>query len=124
LKSRCCECKQAGERNASAPPVDDLSAVEAAHRRRHGALPGRLHAARCGRTARFPHEGALWLEVELIKRLSPDSHSVMEFKSELDVHIAEKMLKFPTTGSMKARPERLCWRPGCARSSANLSLRP
>jgi hypothetical protein len=47
---------------------------------------------------RFPAEGALWLEVELIKRLSPDSHSVMEFKSALDVHIAEKMLRFPLLG--------------------------
>jgi hypothetical protein len=47
---------------------------------------------------RFPNEGALWLEVELIKRLSPDSHSVMEFKSALDVQIAEKMLKFPLLG--------------------------
>ena len=47
---------------------------------------------------RFPNEGALWLEVELIRRLSPDSHSVMEFKSELDVEIAEKMLRFPLLG--------------------------
>ena len=48
--------------------------------------------------ARFPDEGALWLDVELIKRLTPDSHSVMEFKSVLDVTIAEKMLKFPLLG--------------------------
>lgn len=47
---------------------------------------------------RFPHEGALWLDVELIRRLSPDTHSVMEFKSELDVQIAEKMLRFPLLG--------------------------
>ena len=38
------------------------------------------------------------LSVDLIKRLSPDSHSVMEFKSELDVQIAEKMLNFPLLG--------------------------
>ena len=44
---------------------------------------------------RFPDEGALMLDVELIRRLSPDSHSVMEFKSELDVQIAEKLLLFP-----------------------------
>ena len=37
------------------------------------------------------------LSVDLIKRLSPDSHSVMEFKSELDVQIAEKM-QFPLLG--------------------------
>ncbi len=38
------------------------------------------------------------LSTDLIKRLSPDSHSVMEFRSELDVHIAEKMLRFPLLG--------------------------
>lgn len=48
--------------------------------------------------ARFPQIGAQWLTVELIRRLSPDSHSVMEFKSDLDVQIAEKMLKFPLLG--------------------------
>ena len=48
--------------------------------------------------SRFPKEGALWLDVELIQRLSPDSHSVMEFKSTLDVQIAEKMLQFPLLG--------------------------
>jgi hypothetical protein len=34
----------------------------------------------------------------LMQRLSPDSLSVMEFKTPLDVTIAEKMLKFPTLG--------------------------
>lgn len=48
--------------------------------------------------ARFPQIGAQWLTVELIRRLSPNSHSVMEFKSDLDVRIAEKMLKFPLLG--------------------------
>ena len=48
--------------------------------------------------ARFPDEGALWLDVELIKRLSPDSHSVMEFKSAVDLEIAHKLLKFPLLG--------------------------
>jgi hypothetical protein len=46
----------------------------------------------------FPQSGALWLTTELIRRLSPDSHSVMEFKSEKDIAIAEKMLKFPLLG--------------------------
>lgn len=48
--------------------------------------------------ARFPKEGALDISVELIKRLSPDSLSVMEFKNEMDVRIAEKMLRFPLLG--------------------------
>jgi len=42
---------------------------------------------------RFPAEGALWLDVALIRKLSPDSHSVMEFKNEQDIAIAEKLLK-------------------------------
>jgi hypothetical protein len=49
--------------------------------------------------ASFPQIGALELYVPLIRRLSPDSHSIMEFKSELDVQIAEKMLKFPLLGN-------------------------
>jgi hypothetical protein len=48
--------------------------------------------------AGFPGEIGLPLSVELIRRLSPDSHSVMEFKSETDIRIAEKMLRFPLLG--------------------------
>jgi len=51
----------------------------------------------------FPQSGALWLTTELIRRLSPDSHSVMEFKSEKDIAIAEKMLKFPLLGKQLER---------------------
>ena len=39
-----------------------------------------------------PHEH-VQIRTELIRRLSPDSLSVMEFKSDLDVQIAEKMLE-------------------------------
>jgi hypothetical protein len=38
------------------------------------------------------------IPIELVRRLSPDSLSVMEFKSATDVHIAEKMLRFPLIG--------------------------
>ncbi len=48
--------------------------------------------------SQFPQEGALQLSVDFIRRLSPDSHSVMEFKNELDIQIAEKMLQFPLLG--------------------------
>ena len=48
--------------------------------------------------AGFPQERSLPISVELIRRLSPDSHSIMEFKSETDIQIAEKMLKFPLLG--------------------------
>jgi hypothetical protein len=40
------------------------------------------------------------LSTALIKRLSPDSQSVMEFRCELDVLIAEKMLHFPLLGEV------------------------
>lgn len=48
--------------------------------------------------AAFPGIGSLNLPVSLIKRLSPDSWSIMEFKSEMDIQIAEKMLKYPLLG--------------------------
>lgn len=48
--------------------------------------------------SRFPSPDDLWLDVELVRKLSPDSHSLMEFKSKLDVEIAEKILRFPMLG--------------------------
>lgn len=45
--------------------------------------------------ARFPREGAATISVELIRRVSPDSLSVIEFKEPLDVEITEKMSVFP-----------------------------
>jgi hypothetical protein len=67
--------------------------------RRHGTrFPAAFMRHDVEELARFPHEGALWLEVELIKRLSPDSHSIMEFKGEADVVIAHKLLKHPLLG--------------------------
>jgi hypothetical protein len=47
---------------------------------------------------RFPQEGSIEISVPLVRRLAPDSLSVMEFKSPIDVRIAEKMLKFPLLG--------------------------
>src|SRR3972149_4207395 len=47
---------------------------------------------------RFPKEGALDIPIELIRRLSPNSLSVMEFKNDMDVRIAEKMLRFSLLG--------------------------
>ncbi len=40
----------------------------------------------------------LQLKTDLVRRLSPSSLSVMEFKSDLDIRIAEKMLRFPLLG--------------------------
>lgn len=89
-----------GERNASAPPDDLLApqAVEAAGGSGTTRFPAAFMRHDVEELARFPDEGALWLEVELIKRLSPNSHSVMEFKSAVDLEIAHKLLKFPLLG--------------------------
>ncbi|MBE8987509.1 Eco57I restriction-modification methylase domain-containing protein [Nostoc sp. LEGE 12450] len=38
------------------------------------------------------------ISVPLIRGLSPDSLSVMEFKNEIDIHMAEKIAKFPLLG--------------------------
>ncbi len=46
----------------------------------------------------FPRVGALDVSVDLVRKLSPDSHSVMEFKGPVDVEIAQKMLRFPLLG--------------------------
>jgi len=46
----------------------------------------------------FPSVSSLPISVEMIRRMSPDSLSVMEFKSDIDVQISEKMLKFPLLG--------------------------
>lgn len=89
--------QQARERNASAPP-DDLIAptrTGAIGTQRFPAAFMRLDVAELDR---FPEQDALWLDVALIKRLSPDSHSMMEFKSELDIAIAEKLLQHPLLG--------------------------
>lgn len=47
---------------------------------------------------RFPQEGAIEMSVDMIRRLSPDSLSLMEFKNDLDIHIAKKMFEFPLLG--------------------------
>ncbi|WP_396432967.1 Eco57I restriction-modification methylase domain-containing protein [Limnohabitans sp.] len=100
-KAAAARLQAVGECNASAPP-DDLLAAQAVEAQGGSTGTTRFPAAfmrhDVAELSRFPEEGALWLEVELIKRLTPDSHSVMEFKSALDVQIAEKMLKFPLLG--------------------------
>ena len=94
-KSATPRLQQAGESNASAPP-DDLLAPSVGTTR----FPAAFMRHNVVELDRFPNEGALWLDVELIRRLSPDSHSVMEFKGELDVQIAKKMLHFPVLGDV------------------------
>ncbi len=46
----------------------------------------------------FPGDEPLKISVELVRKLSPDSLSIMEFKNEVDIRIVEKMIKFPLLG--------------------------
>ncbi len=50
--------------------------------------------------ANFIESETSYLDItaDLVRKLSPDSNSVMEFRSPLDIHIAEKMLAFPLLG--------------------------
>lgn len=46
----------------------------------------------------FPKRGGLPVAVTLVQRLSPDTLSIMEFDSDTDVEIAEKLLRYPLLG--------------------------
>ncbi|NDJ25214.1 ATP-binding protein [Nostoc sp. B(2019)] len=46
----------------------------------------------------FPNDDSLQISVDMVRNLSPDSLSVMEFKNEVDIRISKKMLKFPLLG--------------------------
>jgi hypothetical protein len=45
--------------------------------------------------AEFPMRNSISIDLSLVRRLSPTSLSIMEFKSASDIQIAEKMLVFP-----------------------------
>ncbi len=49
----------------------------------------------------FPQQGGQNISVELIRRLSPTSLSLVEFKNEMDLNIARKALLFPLLGERK-----------------------
>jgi hypothetical protein len=97
-KSGAPRLQQHGERNASAPP-DDLLAPT-----RTGALgtckfPAAFMRLDIAELERFPDEGALWLDVETIRKLAPDSLAIMEFDSAADASVVGKVHRFPTLGS-------------------------
>ncbi|MEO8391425.1 MAG: DNA methyltransferase [Chloroflexota bacterium] len=47
----------------------------------------------------FPNADSVVIDIELVQRLSPDSLSITEFKGDIDIQIAEKMLRFPLLGA-------------------------
>ena len=61
-------------------------------------FPARFMRHDVGELNSFPDDDCIHISVDLIKRLSPDSISVMEFKSDLDIFIAKKMSRFPLLG--------------------------
>ena len=88
-----------GENNASAPP-DDLLAPTLMGASGTTHFPVAFMRHDVADLERFPAEGALLLDVELIERLSPEAHAIMEFKSLLDVQVAQRMLVQPVLGEM------------------------
>ncbi|MBK8394871.1 MAG: ATP-binding protein [Leptospiraceae bacterium] len=46
----------------------------------------------------FPNSDSIRIDIDLVRKLSPDSLSVMEFKTEMDIVIAKKMLRYPLLG--------------------------
>jgi hypothetical protein len=63
-----------------------------------GAFPVRFMRHDVAELAGFPSPDDIVLDVDLIRQLSPDSLSVMEFKQPIDIVIAQKMLQFPLLG--------------------------
>ena len=61
-------------------------------------FPAKFMRHDVGELRSFPDHDCIHISVDLIKQLSPDSISVMEFKSDLDIVIAEKMSQFPLLG--------------------------
>lgn len=49
--------------------------------------------------AGFPTQDGLRVKVELIRKLSPDSLSIIEFQDEQDIDIVQKMAPFPLLGN-------------------------
>ncbi len=49
----------------------------------------------------FPGKDALQIEVSLVHRLAPDSLSILEFHSELDVALAKKFFRLPPFGDVR-----------------------
>ncbi len=51
---------------------------------------------------RFPQQGAVEISLDLIRKLSPDSISLMEFKSREDAEVCEKAYRHPLIGDQES----------------------
>jgi hypothetical protein len=55
----------------------------------------------------FPHKDSLVISVDLIRKLSPDSLSVMEFKDKIEYNIMQKIAQHPTFNATNSRYKHL-----------------
>jgi hypothetical protein len=62
------------------------------------AFPARFMRHEVSELLDFPNDEDLTIGVDLIRRLSPDSLSLMEFKQAIDIQIAKKMAQYPLLG--------------------------
>ncbi|MBK8038481.1 MAG: Eco57I restriction-modification methylase domain-containing protein [Verrucomicrobiaceae bacterium] len=67
-------------------------------------FPARFMRHDVGELASFPGEGALSMEIDLVKKLAPDSLSLPEFGSATDVVVAKKLMRFPLLGDNAELP--------------------
>jgi hypothetical protein len=58
-------------------------------------FPARFMRHDVAELERFPEEDDLWVSIDLVKKLSPYSLSISEFKNDKEVQIVKKMLKWP-----------------------------
>jgi hypothetical protein len=61
-------------------------------------FPARFMRLDTKELADFPSADAISMSVELIRKLSPETLSFMEFRSETDVKISERLFRFPPLG--------------------------
>jgi hypothetical protein len=91
---------QRGESNSflSSPPLEGEAAIAAGGGALKQSFPAAFMRHEVSELTDFPNSDSLQISTDLIKKLSPDSQSIMEFKNETDIKIAQKMLAFPLLG--------------------------
>lgn len=63
-----------------------------------GTFPARFMRHDVAELETFPQDGAIVIDVLLVRKLSPDSLGVLEFRDDRDIAIARKMTKWPLLG--------------------------
>jgi Alw26I/Eco31I/Esp3I family type II restriction m6 adenine DNA methyltransferase len=68
--------------------------------RRTKSIPAAFMRTEVSDIEKFPNEYTLKLDIDLIKKLSPSSLSILELKEQIEVEIAEKMVRHPLVGEI------------------------